>query len=46
LLSLGPTVIPIPGARRAATALDSVMAADLVLTAAEVARLTPPTFPA
>ena len=38
-LSLGEHVIPIPGARRAASITDSARAADLVLTAEELERL-------
>ncbi|MFI6907412.1 aldo/keto reductase [Nonomuraea sp. NPDC050394] len=38
-LALAPNVIPIPGATRPATIRDSAAAADLVLTAAELARL-------
>ena len=38
-LAQSPTVIPIPGARRPATILDSAAAAALVLTAADLARL-------
>lgn len=37
-LSLSPVVIPIPGARRAASITDSARAADLVLDADELAR--------
>lgn len=37
-LSLSPTVIPIPGARRAASITDSAQAADLTLSADELAR--------
>ncbi|ARZ72437.1 aldo/keto reductase [Streptomyces albireticuli] len=40
LLALSPAVVPIPGARRTASIRDSAAAADLVLSAAEVARLT------
>jgi aryl-alcohol dehydrogenase-like predicted oxidoreductase len=39
-LSLSPAVIPIPGASRVASVQDSVRAADLVLSADEVARLS------
>lgn len=39
-LALDPCVIPIPGARRAASISDSAKAADLELTAAEVTRLS------
>ena len=39
LLGLGPQVIPIPGSTRPETALDSLAAATLVLTAAERASL-------
>jgi aryl-alcohol dehydrogenase-like predicted oxidoreductase len=39
-LALGSHVIPIPGARRAASIIDSAQAADLELTADEVARLS------
>ena len=39
-LSLGETVIPIPGARRAESIIDSARAADLVLSADELARCT------
>jgi aryl-alcohol dehydrogenase-like predicted oxidoreductase len=39
LLSLSPTVLPIPGARRPQTILDSVAAAELELTADEVAAI-------
>lgn len=39
LLAKSPTVIPIPGSSRPATIRDSVAAADLVLTAAELAEL-------
>ncbi|HUY61590.1 MAG TPA: aldo/keto reductase [Candidatus Dormibacteraeota bacterium] len=38
-LAQGPVVIPIPGARRPETILDSVQAAGLTLTAAELGRL-------
>ena len=37
-LSLSPVVVPIPGARRAASIADSARAADLVLTGDELAR--------
>jgi aryl-alcohol dehydrogenase-like predicted oxidoreductase len=40
LLALSPVVVPIPGASRPETARDSAAAADLELTAAEVARLS------
>ena len=39
-LALGPHVIPIPGARRAASITDSARAADLELSADEVTRLS------
>jgi len=39
LLSLAPVVIPIPGSRRPASIVDSVGAADLVLTPEELASL-------
>ncbi|WP_327233397.1 aldo/keto reductase [Streptomyces sp. NBC_01317] len=39
LLAKSPTVIPIPGSSRPATVRDSVEAADLTLTAAELAEL-------
>jgi aryl-alcohol dehydrogenase-like predicted oxidoreductase len=39
-LALDPHVIPIPGARRAASIQDSVKAADLELSADEIARLS------
>lgn len=39
LLALAPTVIPIPGARRVSSLLDSAAAADLALTADELSRL-------
>ena len=39
-LALDPHVIPIPGARRAASIADSAKAADLELSADEVARLS------
>ncbi|WP_232676850.1 aldo/keto reductase [Nocardioides sp. R-C-SC26] len=38
-LAQGPTVIPIPGAKRPSSIQDSAAAADLVLTDAELARL-------
>ncbi len=38
-LSLSPVVVPIPGASRPASILDSVQAADLTLTDEELARL-------
>ena len=38
-LSLGETVIPIPGASRPASIVDSLAAADLVLSAEQLARL-------
>ncbi len=38
-LSLSPVVVPIPGASRPASILDSVQAADLTLTVDELARL-------
>lgn len=38
-LAQAPVVVPIPGASRPESILDSARAADLVLTAAEVARL-------
>ncbi|MEA2457950.1 MAG: hypothetical protein QOC95_922, partial [Thermoleophilaceae bacterium] len=38
-LSLSDTVLPIPGARRPETILDSVAAADLDLTADELAAI-------
>ncbi|WP_031171792.1 aldo/keto reductase [Streptomyces durhamensis] len=41
LLSLSPTVVPIPGASRPQTIQDSAGAAELVLTREELARLTP-----
>ena len=37
-LALSPVVVPIPGARRAASITDSAAAADLVLTDDEVSR--------
>ena len=40
LLALAPVVIPIPGASRPASITDSAQAADLVLTGAEVERLS------
>ncbi|HSD77505.1 MAG TPA: aldo/keto reductase [Solirubrobacteraceae bacterium] len=40
LLHLGPTVIPIPGARRSETISDSAAAARLELSAGEVATIT------
>jgi aryl-alcohol dehydrogenase-like predicted oxidoreductase len=39
LLSLSPTVLPIPGSRRPETILDSVAAVDLELSADEVASI-------
>ncbi|MER8071816.1 aldo/keto reductase [Streptomyces sp. NPDC094034] len=39
MLAKSPTVLPIPGSSRPETIIDSVGAADLVLTAAEVAEL-------
>jgi len=39
-LALAPVVVPIPGASRPASILDSVRAADLTLTPEEVARLS------
>ncbi|MFE2728492.1 aldo/keto reductase [Kitasatospora sp. NPDC059327] len=42
LLALSPAVIPIPGARRAASVRDSAAAADLVLEAEELAALAHP----
>jgi aryl-alcohol dehydrogenase-like predicted oxidoreductase len=39
-LALDPQVIPIPGARRAASVTDSAKAADLELSADEIARLS------
>ncbi|WP_448059655.1 aldo/keto reductase [Cellulomonas hominis] len=39
-LALAPVVIPIPGASRPSSIQDSALAADLVLTADEVARLS------
>jgi len=40
MLALAPVVIPIPGASRPASITDSAQAADLVLTDAEVERLS------
>ncbi|WP_058042020.1 aldo/keto reductase [Streptomyces roseifaciens] len=40
LLALSPAVVPIPGARRTASIRDSAAAADLVLSAEEIALLT------
>ncbi|HLH58419.1 MAG TPA: aldo/keto reductase, partial [Streptosporangiaceae bacterium] len=40
MLALAPQVIPIPGASRPESITDSAQAADLVLTAEEVARLS------
>jgi aryl-alcohol dehydrogenase-like predicted oxidoreductase len=40
LLALAPVVIPIPGASRPASITDSAQAAGLVLTGAEVQRLS------
>lgn len=40
-LAAGPGVIPIPGASRPASVRDSAAAADLTLTAEELARLAP-----
>ncbi len=40
MLALAPVVIPIPGASRPASITDSAQAADLVLTGAEVERLS------
>ncbi|MGI8449232.1 MAG: aldo/keto reductase [Streptosporangiaceae bacterium] len=40
MLALAPVVIPIPGASRPASITDSAQAADLVLTSAEVERLS------
>ncbi|MFC4058416.1 aldo/keto reductase [Planomonospora corallina] len=45
LLSLSPVVVPIPGASRPETIRDSAAAADLVLTAEELARLGAPLPP-
>ncbi|MFJ9951885.1 aldo/keto reductase [Kitasatospora sp. NPDC091207] len=42
LLALSPAVVPIPGARRAASIRDSAAAADLVLDADELAALAQP----
>lgn len=39
LLAQGPDVVPIPGTKRRVTMADSVAAADLVLTAEDLARL-------
>jgi aryl-alcohol dehydrogenase-like predicted oxidoreductase len=39
LLARGDDVVPIPGSKRRATLEDSARAADLELTAAELARL-------
>ncbi|MFJ9030015.1 aldo/keto reductase [Streptomyces sp. NPDC102274] len=39
MLAKSPTVLPIPGSSRPETIVDSVAAADLVLTSAEVAEL-------
>ena len=39
MLAKAPVVIPIPGASRPESIRDSVQAADLELTAAELARL-------
>jgi diketogulonate reductase-like aldo/keto reductase len=39
LLSLSPTVLPIPGSGRPETIRDPAAAADLVLSAEELARL-------
>jgi aryl-alcohol dehydrogenase-like predicted oxidoreductase len=39
LSASGPTVVPIPGFSRSATAATSAGAADIELTAAQVARL-------
>lgn len=39
LLAQGPDVVPIPGTKRRATMTDSVLAADLVLTADDLAAL-------
>ncbi len=46
LLAKAPVVIPIPGARRAASIVDSAAAADLQLSADELARLDAPAGPA
>jgi aryl-alcohol dehydrogenase-like predicted oxidoreductase len=40
MLALAPTVIPIPGASRPESIIDSAQAADLALTPGEVARLS------
>jgi len=40
MLALAPVVVPIPGASRPASITDSAQAADLVLTGAEVGRLS------
>ena len=40
MLALAPTVIPIPGASRPESVTDSAQAADLVLTSAEINRLS------
>jgi aryl-alcohol dehydrogenase-like predicted oxidoreductase len=40
MLALAPTVIPIPGASRPGSITDSAQAADLDLTAGEIARLS------
>jgi aryl-alcohol dehydrogenase-like predicted oxidoreductase len=40
MLALAPTVIPIPGASRPESIIDSAQAADLVLTSEEVDRLS------
>ena len=39
MLALAPTVIPIPGASRPESIIDSAQAADLTLNPAELARL-------
>jgi aryl-alcohol dehydrogenase-like predicted oxidoreductase len=39
LLSLSPTVLPIPGSRRPETILDSVAAVDLELNGDEIAAI-------
>jgi aryl-alcohol dehydrogenase-like predicted oxidoreductase len=39
MLARSPVVVPIPGARRAGTIRDSVAAAELTLTAEELASL-------
>jgi aryl-alcohol dehydrogenase-like predicted oxidoreductase len=44
VMAQGPTVIPIPSARRVAHALDSARAADLVLAATDLARITAAEF--